>query len=276
MNAGSALTTPEAVVALRILRRAVLVIVLAAGLAVSACSYPPPGSESAAQVMPEVQAASETATSVHVAGSVRNGTQTTTMNVRIYGDSVAGTLGAYGTGFYVLSLNGASFVRLNAAFLSVENAPASLCAQICGRYVELPASSASQITGLLSMQQLISQVFNNKNMSTAAGSGCIYARHPGRPGGAAVQSRQLHARRRGAWQALPALLERPARAAPGVLGVELSDAADSPSGQSGGQPQRPRLISAGVTSAGCGYDGGTRRIQRRRPREHRRLRPGPR
>jgi hypothetical protein len=184
MNAGSALTTPEAVVALRILRRAVLVIVLAAGLAVSACSYPPPGSESAAQVMPEVQAASETATSVHVAGSVRNGTQTTTMNVRIYGDSVAGTLGAYGTGFYVLSLNGASFVRLNAAFLSVENAPASLCAQICGRYVELPASSASQITGLLSMQQLISQVFNNKNMSTAAGSGCIFT--PATLGGQAV------------------------------------------------------------------------------------------
>jgi hypothetical protein len=159
----------------RMLRGAGLVFVLAVGVAVSACSYPPPGSESAAQVVPEVQAASDRASSVHVAGSVTQGTQTTTMDVRIYGNSVAGTLGAYGTSFYVLSLDGISFVKLNAGFLRVENAPASLCAQICGRYVELPASSTSQIIGLLSMQQLVSQVFNYKNMSAAAGSGCIFS-----------------------------------------------------------------------------------------------------
>jgi hypothetical protein len=125
--------------------------------------------------MPKVQAASDAAVSVHVAGSVAKGTQTTTIDVRLYGNSVAGNLGAYGTTFYVLSVNGESFVRLNAAFLRVENAPASVCAQICGKYVELPASSASQIIGLLSMQQLISEVFNSNNMSSAAASGCVFS-----------------------------------------------------------------------------------------------------
>jgi hypothetical protein len=173
----------------RIVRRAGLVLVLAVGLAASGCSYPPPGSESAAQLVPEVQAVSDRATSVHVAGSVSKGAQTTTIDVRIYGDSVAGTLGAYGTSFYVLSLNGTSFVKLNAAFLRVENAPASLCARICGRYVELPASSASQIIGLLSMQQLVGDVFNDKAMSSAAGSGCAFSPTT-RNGQAVLQCRQ--------------------------------------------------------------------------------------
>lgn len=161
--------------AMGILRGAGLVIVLAVGLAVSACSYPPPGSESAAQVIPEVQAASLRASSVHISGSVTQGTRTTTIDVRIDGNSVAGTLGAYGTSYYVLSLNGTSFVKLNAAFLKVEKAPASLCAKICGKYVELTASSASQITAVLSMQELIADVFNNKNMTSAAGSGCVFS-----------------------------------------------------------------------------------------------------
>lgn len=159
----------------RIWRGAGLGFVLAVGVTLSACSYPPPGSESAAQVIPGVQAATVSATSVHVAGSLAKGTQLTTMDVRIYGNSVAGTLGAYGTRFYVLSLDGTSFVKLNAAFLRQEDAPASLCARICGKYVELSVSSTSEIIGLLSMQQLVSDVFNTKNMTSAAGSGCVFS-----------------------------------------------------------------------------------------------------
>jgi hypothetical protein len=75
----------------------------------------------------------------------------------------------------VLSLDGDSFVKLNAAFLRVENAPASLCATICGKYVELSASGAIQITALLSMQQLVKEVFSNANMTSAAASGCIFS-----------------------------------------------------------------------------------------------------
>jgi hypothetical protein len=174
---------------LRILRGAALVIALAVGLGLTACSSPPTGGKTAAQLIPEVQAASGTATSVHIAGSVTQGAQTTTLDVRINGNSVAGTLGAYGTSYYILSLNGTSYVKLNAAFLRVEKAPASLCAKICGKYVELPAASASQITAVLSMQELISEVFDDKNMNSAAASGCIFS-PTSRNGQSVLQCRQ--------------------------------------------------------------------------------------
>jgi hypothetical protein len=163
-------------VGLRNLRWTGLVIALAVGVAVSACSSsPPPGSKPAASVIPEVQTAADSATSVHVAGTVTEGTQKTTVNVSFDGSSVAGTLGAYGTSFYVLSLNGASYVKLNAGFLNAEKAPASICATVCGKYVELSAGSTFQIASFLSMQQLIKEVFNSKDMSLVAASGCVFS-----------------------------------------------------------------------------------------------------
>lgn len=158
---------------LRAFRRAGFVSVLTVGLAVAACGSPA-GSQSAAKLVPEVQAAANTAGSVHVAGSLSQGKQTATIDVSIIGDSVAGYLGAYRTRFYVLSLNGQNFVKLNAAFLNVEKAPASLCATICGKFVELPSSSATQITNLLSMQSLVRQVFDTSTMSAVAASGCMF------------------------------------------------------------------------------------------------------
>ena len=159
---------------LRVLRGAALSIVLMAGLAMSACGAPA-GSKTAAQVVPELQNGANLATSVHVAGSLLQGTQTTTIDVTINGDSVAGYLGARATRFYVLSLNGQNYVKLNAAFLNAEKAPASLCATVCGKYVELPASSGSQITSLLSMQELNKEIFDTSNMSALTTSGCTFS-----------------------------------------------------------------------------------------------------
>ena len=160
---------------LRILRGAGLAAMLVVVLALSACSSTPAGSKTAAQLVPAMQAAAAAAASVHVAGSVKQGTQATTIDVSISGDSVVGYLGAYGTHYYVLSLNGKSFVKLNAAFLRLERAPASLCAQICGKYVQLSTSGAIQITDLLSMQQIVREVFGSQNMSAAASSGCVFS-----------------------------------------------------------------------------------------------------
>jgi len=156
---------------------------LAIGLAVSACGSPA-GSRPAAQMVPAIQTAANTATSVHVAGSLSSGQQTTTIDVSLDGDSVAGYLGAYATRFYVLSLNGRNYVKLNSAFLSVEKAPASLCATICGKYVELPANSATQITNQVSMQLLVRQVFDTSTMTALATSGCDFS--PMTRGGKAV------------------------------------------------------------------------------------------
>ena len=173
---------------LRVVHWAALSTVLAAALAVSACGSPA-GSKPAAQIVPELQEAANTAASVHVTGAVMSSRQTTTFDIGINGGSVAGYLGAYGTRFYVWSQNGQSYVKLNAAFLNLEKAPASLCATICGKYVQLPASSAGQITGLLSMQQLDKQIFITSAMSSVASSGCVFSPAT-RAGRSVLQCRQ--------------------------------------------------------------------------------------
>jgi hypothetical protein len=160
---------------LRVFRATVWAAVLAAGLAVSACGSAPAGSKTAAKLMPEVQAAADGATSVHMAGSVTQGSQTVTIDVSFSGSSVAGSVGDNGQIVDLLSLNGQTYLKLDAAFLKLAKAPASACAVVCGKYVELPAASADQITGKLSMHELVTQVFNNKNMTSAAASGCTFS-----------------------------------------------------------------------------------------------------
>jgi hypothetical protein len=161
---------------LPVFRAAGLAAVVVVGIGVSACSSSPAvPSKTAAQLVPQIQEAAYAATSVHVAGSVQQGKQTETIDVSIVGDSVAGYLGAYGTQFYVLSVGGESYIKVNAAFLDVERAPASMCAALCGKYVELADSGAIEIAELLSMPQLVKEVFSEKEMSSLAATGCIFA-----------------------------------------------------------------------------------------------------
>jgi hypothetical protein len=159
---------------LRLVRGTGLAILLATGLTMSACSSTPAGAETASKIVPKMQAAAESATSVHIAGSVTQGSKTTTIDASFSGVHVAGSVGVYGTSFYVLSLAGAAYVKLNPGFLKVENAPANLCATICGKYVELPGASAIEITELLSMQQIVNEVFSASNLHPIAASGCLF------------------------------------------------------------------------------------------------------
>jgi hypothetical protein len=157
----------------RLSRVGVLAVALAASLASAACSSA--ATQTAAKLMPDVQAAATGATSVHMTGSVHQGTQTATFDVSFNGTSVAGTLGLNGKSFSVLVVGGATYVKVNAAFLSAENAPAIVCAKVCGKYVELSATTASQITGFLSMQALTTSVFGNNNLSAAGNSSCVFS-----------------------------------------------------------------------------------------------------
>lgn len=173
--------------ALRVVRSGVLAVALAAGLAASACSSA--GSQTAAKLMPQVQAAAKEATSVQMSGSVPDGAQTATFDVRFSGTSVAGTLGVNGHSFGVLEVNGVTYIKVNAAFLNAESAPASVCAKVCGKYVELAAGASGQITRFLSMQALETEVFSNKDISSAAGSGCVFSSAT-RDGTAVLECRQ--------------------------------------------------------------------------------------
>lgn len=166
---------------MRIVRLGAPVVALASGLVLAACGLTSGGGTSGGgstseKLMPQVASAARSATSVHVTGTVTEGSQTVTLNVSFKGTSLAGTVGLNGASFYVLSVDGKTFIKLNAAFLQqVAKAPAGVCATICGKFVEVPGASASQITGSMSMQQLVSQVFSIQNISSAASSGCKFS-----------------------------------------------------------------------------------------------------
>lgn len=161
----------------RVLRKAAAASLLAVGLAVAGCgSSSPSGSKTAAQIMPEVQAAVKAAKSVHMAGSAIQGSQKLAMNLSFSGSSdVAGTIGVNGASFGLLSMGGKTYIKLDASFLKYAKAPLSACATICGKYVELPASTASQITGSLSLRGLAQQAFGSKIVASAKGSGSVFS-----------------------------------------------------------------------------------------------------
>jgi hypothetical protein len=158
---------------LQVLRVSRLAVALAAGLAAAACSSA--SSQSEAKLMPEVQTVASGATSVHMTGSVHQGKQTATFDVSFSGTSVAGTLGLNGNSIGVLVFGGVTYVKVNAAFLAAEDAPASVCAKICGKYVELPTGTASRITGFLSRQALTTSALSNKNLSATGVSTCVFS-----------------------------------------------------------------------------------------------------
>lgn len=160
---------------LRLFRVTGLAVLLAAGVAVAACSSAPAGSQTAAKLIPEIVAAADSATSVHVAGSGPDGSQTVVMNISFSSGSLSGTVGVNGQVLDILSADGKTYIKIDAGFLQVAKAPASACAKYCGKYVEFPAATASQITGSLSLHQILTQSFNNKNTKAAEQSGDVFS-----------------------------------------------------------------------------------------------------
>jgi len=159
----------------RTVRVGALAVALAAGLAVAACSSAPAGSQTAAKLIPEIVSAAESATSVHIAGSGPDGAKTVVLDMTFSGSSFVGTVGENGENLYVLAVDGKTYIKINAGFLQLAKAPPSACARVCGKYVKFPASSASQLTGSLSLHKILTQSFDNKNTKAAEQSGCEFS-----------------------------------------------------------------------------------------------------
>jgi hypothetical protein len=172
--------------------RAAVPAVLAACVLVTACggsSAGPPGSSSsssarktAADVLPKVQSAVQSADSVHMAGTTTDGSQQIRFDLSFYGKSgLSGTITEKGGGFSVLTVNGESYIRADTAFLKFAKVPSSACAAICGKYIELPSSYASQITGSLSMSALFRQAFAKLPSAISKSEVFIPATYGGQP-----------------------------------------------------------------------------------------------
>jgi hypothetical protein len=135
---------------------AITVVAFLSGCGSSASS----GSVPAGQVMSSVHTDVKQAHSVHMTGNVTDDGQHIGIDMSFDNSDIYGTISENGASFVLLSLNGTTYIKLNAAFLKIAKAPASACALVCGRYVELPAAEASQITGQLSMSLFADKAFS--------------------------------------------------------------------------------------------------------------------
>jgi hypothetical protein len=150
---------------------AVAAAVLTAGALAGCGSSAPSSGESAGQVMSALHSSVKTATSVHMSGTVTQGAEKLSMDISFDGSNLYGTMGENGSSFVVLALNGKTYIKLDAAFLKVAGAPTATCTAICGKYVQLPASDASQITGQFTLPNMANAMFSSSVAAKAKKSG---------------------------------------------------------------------------------------------------------
>ena len=149
------------------------VVIAVGGLAACGSSSPAASSasEPAGRVLTSVRSEAMAARSVRISGSVKQGSTTITLDMSFDGHDFFGTVQEGVTNIDMLGLAGKIYVKLTSAFLKTAKLPSSaaatVCAKYCGRYVELPAASAAQLTGNLGMTQLVNQAFSAKTVAQA-------------------------------------------------------------------------------------------------------------
>ncbi len=131
-----------------------------------------PASEpSAASLASSMRTSVNNASGVHVSGQLsRDGVPLgVDLNVTRNG-SVAGTVSQRGTPLHVVAANSKIYIEVTPAFLREASMPAAACATACGKWIELSQSEASQLTGDLSMQKLLTPlILGQASKLTSAG-----------------------------------------------------------------------------------------------------------
>jgi hypothetical protein len=116
-----------------------------------------PASEpSPASLASSMQSSVHNASGVHVSGQLsRDGVPLGVDLDVTKGGDVAGTVSQRGTPLHVVAANSKIYIEVTPAFLREASVPAAACATACGKWIELTQGEASQLTGDLSMQKLV-------------------------------------------------------------------------------------------------------------------------
>lgn len=145
-------------------RGVVAAALLSAGVFISACSGSAatggsgtPGTDTAEHIVPAVEAAIKAATSVHVAGTVLEGSQKLMIDASFAGSDVSGTFSEGSGSYTILETSGGTYIELSKAFLKAARLPAADCSALCGKYVNVPAADVARYTASLTMSRLVSE-----------------------------------------------------------------------------------------------------------------------
>jgi hypothetical protein len=119
-----------------------------------------PSAESLAQILPAMQAAVDSAQSVHVSGTATSGSQSATIDMSLAAPSAAsGSVTFQGVTLTLLLVSGNAYFQITSGFLQFAKVSPPDCGTLCGKYVEVPASETSQFASDVSIQSIFKQAF---------------------------------------------------------------------------------------------------------------------
>jgi hypothetical protein len=198
-------TAPTSTRDVAALRRGVLAVLAAATLGatlLAGWAAPPPATRSAArsatesgawsatesaarsaaprsisQTLAEMRKAVQAASSVHLSGVLRNGGKPIGLNLGlIRSGEFSGTLTQNGIPLTLIDAGGKVYVKATAAYLRELKAPASVCAVMCGKYVEVSSAQARSLSGSLGMSALLASFTGKLPQLTNAGTTTVAGR----------------------------------------------------------------------------------------------------
>ncbi len=113
----------------------------------SSAPEPPAGSKTAAQEIPAMKAAMTGASSVHIVGTLTEGSQQVSIDASVNGSDISGTFSENGgTAATIVVADGNAYVQINSSLLRAAGLPATDCSTLCGKYVQAQASEAAKFT----------------------------------------------------------------------------------------------------------------------------------
>jgi hypothetical protein len=117
--------------------------------------YGPSRRPGVAVLLREMSAALPTARSVHISGTIQQGSKTIGVNFGITrSGEFSGQITENGAVLTVLSTHGHTYLKLNAAFVRIAHLPATVCSRFCGKYLEYPAGRAHMLFAHLNMASM--------------------------------------------------------------------------------------------------------------------------
>jgi hypothetical protein len=135
---------------MKLLHRVIASVLIPAGLLVAGCGGSPPGpsagSKTAAQMMPAIKAAMTGASSVHIAGTLTEGSQKIGIDASLNGADISGTISEGSNTIALVMVAGNVYLQINSSYLKTAGLPATDCSTLCGKYVQAPASDVAQFT----------------------------------------------------------------------------------------------------------------------------------
>jgi hypothetical protein len=126
-----------------------------------------PATVTLGQEFPAMKAAVRSASSVTLSGTVLDSGKRESLDmVLTKSGALSGWVEENGAKFTLLVTHGKPYIKINKAFLKQAQVPTTTCKTVCGKYLELPQSSAQQMTSGLSLTAMVDQAF--KTPPTAA------------------------------------------------------------------------------------------------------------